>query len=274
MAVLFRQENHSYESINKDESINWLSVTSFVSKFKKPFNAEEMSVKSSKNKKSKWYGLSPNVIRKAWDAESQRAMTLGTWYHEQREADLLACDTIQRSGVNVPIIRPIIQDNIKIAPDQRLTEGVYPEHFVYLKSAGVCGQADRVEVVGNTIDLYDYKTNKEIKTESYRNWEGKAQTLLPPLEHIEDCNFYHYALQLSLYMYIMIKHNPNLKAGKLVIHHILFEETGKDNYGNPITKLDNDGNPVVKEVVPYDLPYLKSEVISMINWLHDNPIKK
>lgn len=159
---------------------------------------------------------------------------------------------------------------MKFAPDQRLTEGVYPEHFVYLKSAGVCGQADRVEVIRNTIDLYDYKTNKEIKKESYRNWEGVSQRMLTPLEHLDDCNYYHYALQLSLYMYIMIKHNPNLKPGKLILHHIIFEEAGKDKYGNPVNKLDSDNNPIVKEVVPYELPYLKTEVISVINWLHEN----
>jgi hypothetical protein len=270
MAVLFRQENHSYESVDKQDQRHWLSVTSLVSKFKHPFNAMEMSVKSSRNKKSKWYGMEPEKIREAWDAEALRAITLGTWYHEQRESDLLACQTIQRAGVNVPIVRPIFEDGVKFAPDQQLTEGVYPEHFVYLKSANICGQADRVEVIGNVIDLYDYKTNKEIKKESYRNWEGKAQVMLPPLDHLDDCNFYHYALQLSLYMYMMIKHNPHHKPGKLILHHITFEESGKDKYGNPINKRDIEGNPIVKAVTPYELPYLKAEVISMINWLHDN----
>lgn len=215
--------------------------------------------------------MTPENIREAWEAEALRAVTLGTWYHEQRESDLLACHSIQRAGVNVPIIRPILQDGVKFAPEQQLTEGVYPEHFVYLKSAGICGQADRVEVIGNTIDLYDYKTNKEIKMASYRNWEGKSQVMLPPLEHLDDCNFYHYALQLSLYMYIMIKHNPHHKPGKLILHHITFEESEKDQYGNPVSKRDIEGNPIVRDVTPYELPYLKTEVIAMINWLHDNP---
>jgi hypothetical protein len=71
-------------------------------------------------------------------------------------------------------------------------------------------------------------------------------------------------------MYIILKHNPKLKVGGLTIHHILFEEAGRDKYDNPITALDSNGDPVVKDIVQYDLPYLKSEVISLIHWLEDN----
>ena len=31
------------------------------------------------------------------------------------------------------------------------------------------------------------------------------------------------------------------------------------------------GDPIVKEVVPYELPYLKKEVRSMINYIKKNP---
>ena len=91
-----------------------------------------------------------------------------------------------------------------------------------------------------------------------------------PCCHLDDCNFYHYALQLSIYLYIILKHNPRYKPGKLSLHHITFEEEGVDKYGYPVAKRDSQGNPIVKEVVPYDVPYLKDEVINMINWLHDN----
>jgi catechol 2,3-dioxygenase-like lactoylglutathione lyase family enzyme len=79
-------------------------------------------------------------------------------------------------------------------------------------------------------------------------------------------------------MYIILKHNPTLRPGKLTLHHIAFETDGEDEYGYPITKLDPQGNPIVKDVIPYEVPYLKSEIIAMINWLHDNrdtiPAKK
>jgi hypothetical protein len=91
-----------------------------------------------------------------------------------------------------------------------------------------------------------------------------------PVSHLDDCHLMHYTLQLSLYMYIIIKHNPRLSPGKLTIHHILFEEAGRDQYDNPITALDTNGDPIVKDVIPYELPYLKQEIISIINWWKDN----
>ena len=66
--------------------------------------------------------------------------------------------------------------------------------------------------------------NKEIKTESFRNWEGISQKMLAPVSHLDDCNYNHYNLQLSIYMYIILKHNPTFKPGKLILHHIQFEE--------------------------------------------------
>ena len=94
-----------------------------------------------------------------------------------------------------------------------------------------------------------------------------------PVSHLDDCNLMHYSLQLSMYMFIILKHNPKLRAGTLTINHVLFEELDKDKFGNPITALDSNGDPIVKDVVPYDLPYLKSEAISLIHWLEDNRSK-
>ena len=271
MSVQFKAEDHSYKSINPDENINWISVTSLVGKFKEKFDAKHIAEKVSKNKKSKWYGMSPEDIQNAWTKESERAMTLGTWYHNERESDLLSLNTLQQDGVTLNVINPIIDENgIKIAPIQKLENGIYPEHFVYLKSAGLCGQSDRVDIINNIVNIIDYKTNKEIKKEGFKNWEGITRKMLMPISHLDDCNFYHYALQLSFYMYIIIKHNPKLKPGNLNIHHIIFEEEGTDMHGNPISKLDEHQNPIVKDIVIYDVPYLKEEVITLIKHLNDN----
>jgi hypothetical protein len=270
MSIQFTAETHKYESQDENK-IDWLSVTSFVGLFKPPFKQLEIATKVSKKRKSKWYGMTPEAIIAIWDKESSRATTLGSWYHDQREAELIMCQTLQRAGINLPIIQPIEQDGIKLSPDQNLAPGIYPEHLVYLKSAGICGQADRVEVIQDVIDCYDYKTNKEIKLKGFTNWEGITKKMLYCLSHLDDCNYIHYALQLSTYMYIMEKHNHSLKAGKLEIHHIKFEIEDYDEYGYPITTYDMAGDPIVKEVVPYELPYLKKEVRSMINYIKKNP---
>lgn len=272
MAITFTAETHTYESTDDEAmKVDWTSVTSLVGLFKKPFDQEAIAIKSSKNKNGKWYGMTPEEIIKIWKGETNRAVNLGSWYHDQREAELLMCDSMERSGQELPIVNPIEQDGIKIAPDQTLVAGIYPEHLVYLKSAGVCGQADRVEVLQDVIDLYDYKTNKEIKTKAFTSWNGVTQMMLGPLSHMEDCNFNHYALQLSVYMYIMLKHNHNLKPGKIQIHHIAFEKESMDEHGYPVTALDPLGDPIVKAVVPYELPYLKREVQAMFKYIKMHP---
>ena len=273
MILRFTAEAHKYTSIKKEDEKNWISVTSFIGNFKKPFDADTIAVKSAKNKKSKWYGMTPEDIKVAWKNEANRATSLGSWYHNCREKDICELETMERQGITVPVIKPIEIEGIKYSPDQKLSEGVYPEHLVYLKSAGLCGQSDLVEVINGHVHITDYKTNKEIKTEGYTNWQGVTQRMLPPISHLDDCNLNHYALQLSMYMYMILKHNPRLKPGIQMIHHIQFDTVGVDKFGNPITALDTNGDPVVRDIVQYELPYLKPEVISLLHWLEDNQAK-
>ena len=268
MSILkFTADNHKYTSADNAE---WLSVTSLISNFKQPFDADTIAAKSAKSKKSKWYGMTPEEIKAVWKAEALRATTLGTWYHNCREGDICSFETMERHGSTIPVFRPIEVDGIKHSPEQKLKDGIYPEHMVYLRSAGICGQSDIVEVIDGVVHITDYKTNKEIKTEGYTNWEGVTQKMSAPVSHLDDCHLNHYALQLSMYMFIILKHNPKLKPGVLTIHHILFEEAGRDKFDNPITALDTNGDPIVLDIIQYDLPYLKKEAIDLINWLESN----
>jgi hypothetical protein len=272
MSVKFTAASHYYESIAQDD-INWVSVTTFIGSFKGDFNARQMAQKASANKRSKWYGLPVEEILLTWNAETKRSTDLGTWYHLQQERNITNMESVERNGSTLKVICPIYENGIKYAPDQKLVEAVYPEHFVYLKSAGICGQADMVEIVDGTVNIIDYKTSKEIKLQGFKSWEGISKKLLRPLSHLDDCNYNHYTLQLSIYLYIILKHNPQYKPGKLTLHHVLFEELGRDKFDHPIYKADETGNFIVKEVVTYDLPYLKQECISLINWLKDSKSK-
>jgi hypothetical protein len=269
MSIIFNAADHSYKSIDA-EGIDWISVTSLLSNFKKPFDAEKVAASVTKKTKSKWYGIPPEKILELWKAEADRATNLGTFYHNQREADICSLSSIELEGLPIPIYKPIEENSQKKAPEQKLTDGIYPEHMVYIKSAGICGQSDLVEVVNSKVNIIDYKTNKEIKKESFKNWEGISDKMSHPISHLDDCNFNHYALQLSIYMYIILKHNRKLKPGKIYIHHVLFEKEGTDEYGYPIIKYSSNGDPVIKEVIQMEVPYLADEVISIINWLYDN----
>jgi hypothetical protein len=67
-------------------------------------------------------------------------------------------------------------------------------------------------------------------------------------------------------MYIILKHNPKLKPGKLTLQHVKFNQLGVDKNGYPINEHIN-GEPVLNEVIMYDVPYLKKEVKALISWL-------
>jgi len=265
MSIIFKESDHSYTSTD-GSNIKWNSVTGLVSKFKIPFNADLQAEKASKNKKSKWYGISVKDILQIWKNETNRSLKLGSWYHNEQETELCNADYLMNNELKLPIHKPIIKNDLKYAPEQKLREGIYPEHLVYSKSEEVCGQADKVIVSNGVVDIDDYKTNKEIKMSSYVNWQGKSSKMLDPISHIDDCNFYHYSLQLSLYMYFILKHNSELKAGRIRIQHVIFEESGKDAYNYPITSLNNEGYPIVKDTIYYEVPYLESEVISMLKY--------
>lgn len=266
----FIDEGHIYANTDPSEDFEWVSVTRLVHQFVEQFDAPKMAEKCSKGKNPKYKGKTPEAILELWAKESKRSTDLGTWYHNQRESDMLSCNTITRDGIELPIISPLMDKNVKLAPDQSVTEGIYPEHLVYLKSASICGQADRVEIVGDRIDVYDYKTNKEIKTRGYKYYDGTRKKMLGPVKHLEDCELNHYALQLSIYMYVINKHNFNLKAGKIQIQHVEFEIDHLDESGFPVHALDASGEPIIAKINRHDLPYLKKEVIAMLKWLKIN----
>ena len=94
--------------------------------------------------------------------------------------------------------------------------------------------------------------------------------MLGPVKHLEDCEINHYALQLSIYMYVIQKHNFNLNPGKIQIQHVEFEIDYEDENGYPVHALDAGGEPIIGKINRFDLPYLKKEVIAMLKWLKIN----
>lgn len=267
MALKFYPHNHSYVSLDPFENINWISVTTLIGKFKEPFDAEESALKASLKKRSKWYGIHPDKILQIWKNENKRSTDLGNWYHNREEQKLLQNPLVSRHGKQLSVISGIIDaQGIKIAPDQVLKEGIYPEHFVYLKSYGICGQSDEVTVAGGYVHIDDHKSNKDLKKAPYTNWDGVKKRLLPPLHHLEDSKLAEYSLQLSTYMYIILKHNPGLKAGPMTLNHVTFEEEGRDQFDYPIMKFDENGDYIVKAEEKLEVPYLKTDVETMLNY--------
>lgn len=251
MILTFKEDGHLYES---NPPINWTSVTKLVEHYCQPFSEEQAEL-SSKNPRSKWYGLDVDLIKGLWRKENQRSTDLGHWFHTRMEQRALSCGSKLYKGKELPIIGSRFENGLKIAPDGIIKDGIYVEHFVYSEEYRICGQVDVAYGVNKVIDVDDYKSVKELKFEGY-----KGAMMIGPLSHLPDSNFYHYALQLNIYAKLILLKNPEFSIGELKIIHITFEEAGKDKYGFPIYKQLPNGEFVVKGHKYYKLPDLQKEV--------------
>lgn len=269
--IRFNRIDHTYLSTDPGKLVDWIGVTSFVDFFKPRFDPISSSIKASKNQRSKWYGLTPEAIRDIWKRESSRSLNMGVWYHNKTETSILSSPRFKQNGSDLTVMKPIYVGEEKHASSQVLSNNsVYPEHLAYSLSEGICGQTDRVEVIDHRINVRDYKTSKAIKTEGFTNWEGMTARMSDPLSHLDDCNFIHYTLQLSVYLYIILKHNPQFIPGDLILEHIIFEQDSTDTYGYPVYRTTPDGDYIIKEIKPYKVSYLKSEVTIMLDFLREN----
>lgn len=91
--------------------------------------------------------------------------------------------------------------------------------------------------------IVTHNTNKKIETKSFFNSKTKSSVKMKyPLNNLDDVNYWHYALQLSTYAWMLQKRNPEFEIEDLVLVHF-----------------DHSDNMTV-----YHLPYLKDEVIRML----------
>lgn len=255
--IRFQEKSHLYESVIPDGR-QWVSATTFLKSFYHPFNSSIVN-KCVNDPNSKWYGLNPDKVREIWDKEAKRSTDLGTAYHRKMEL----------SEVNAIDCCP--QENEwKYAGSQKLQEGdVYPEFMTYHPDYDVCGQSDRVWVENGKIFIRDYKSNKTITTQGFR---GKK--MLYPVQYLEECDLTKYTLQLSLYLFMLLFHNPNLLPGELEISHVEFEIEGLDQWGYPITKKDKNGEHIVKKVTPIKVSYREKEIKECLKYLKEKRFKE
>jgi hypothetical protein len=97
---------------------------------------------------------------------------------------------------------------------------LFSEFPVYDGEYSVAGTCDLLvyNPLTESIDIYDWKTNDSIMDPNVDF--GKFG--FKRLSHIKDTNFWHYALQLSVYKYILEKHG--FKCGDLNLVHLTDKE--------------------------------------------------
>ena len=144
-------------------------------------------------------------------------------------------------------------------------------------------------LISGTIDIFcyrptdfvilDWKTNRDglkfeagyykkdkstIPNQLTNEWIKKKQSMLPPLNHLDDCNGMHYTMQLSLYA-IMAEIILDIPCVGLGLCHI-GSPWVLNKYGQPLR--DNEGyhvDPNGEETVKwFKIQYLKNEAKALL----------
>lgn len=281
-SVCFNEESHLYWNVNDNE--NYISVTTLIERYAQPFDREFWSAYKALEqllpteawiieKKSllashkfdkeilSTYNVSETDFNKVqqnildeWDKTNAESCERGTKIHaklEQSMYDMGANVTLKKFGVG----GKFVCDKGRTSLD--LENGVYPEYLIsYVsddKLLRLAGQIDLLVISGNTFYIMDWKTNKEIKTKSGFNTQTKSTSkMLYPLNNIDDCNYWHYTLQLSIYAWMIQQLRPELDLQDLIMVH--FDHNNKQTI--------------------YHLDYLKDEVEKMLKHYKKEIIKE
>lgn len=264
MPVTFDESAHRYTS-HKGEV--YTSVTTLIKKFTPPFDADYWSaykaLKAVLSKTGEWdsykrkAGGWENVVvfarsvdkdfkyRKEvveekkrllseWEQTKETALVKGTEYHKMKEK------RVKENVVYGPDMKEVsVLSGIDLLSAQDFeADGLYPELILYNDSWNIAGQADWVMKNGKTVHIKDYKTSKEIAKTAFQN-----QSLLPPVSHVPNCNYYTYSLQLSLYALMLEEHG--YKIGNLAIEHV-DKETFETIEMYPIEYMKKEAKDIVK----------------------------
>jgi hypothetical protein len=226
----------------------YLSATQVIEKFKNPFNPKEASEKfAAKN------GATPEYWRQQWEAQKEAACDRGNMIHEANEIALHGRMIDTWDGKVHPVLGDMIAES---DPWIERPDGVYIERKLWHHGYQVAGRADKIILLTDRetgiryAHIDDYKTNKELKKTSYQfKGSGNYKMMKPPLGHVMDCNWFHYQLQLSLYMFML--EYQGFAPGKMKLTY----------YPHP-----SEENPSPRPE-PHPVTYMKREVVNMLNFL-------
>jgi ATP-dependent exoDNAse (exonuclease V) beta subunit len=231
------------ESVHKyiDEDVQYTPVTYFIKSFQ-PFVDWEAKCRA----KAKKLGMTYEELRAEWDNTRDTAANKGTAFHKRMEDAMVAEGKVLVEDKELPLQYYDTFAGIKEDTSMELQDNtVYAEKMIWNKKYGVCGTADLVQVVDGKIHVLDYKTNKKLDKESWRNPRtGAKQKLLAPCSSLDDCNFNVYQLQLNTYMYMLLKANRGLKRGSMQILYIIDDESVEGGYRVETHKVNDLQNMV------------------------------
>lgn len=186
-----------------------LSVTTLVEDCFPRFDAEYWAARKADKE-----GIEPQIILDRWAREAQRARDLGTVMHERIEQYYLGED----AGDDTDAFRLFRQ----FAASNKL----YPyrtEWRIYHEDFDIAGTLDFLELTPDgTFNIYDWKRSKKLIAADGRILcESPFKSRgLHPVSHIPDTSYWHYALQLSIYRFILEeRYGIHVSSMKLGVFH-------------------------------------------------------
>jgi hypothetical protein len=250
--VKFIEETHRYLTEDNTELI---SVSAFTELFKPKVDWKAIAKRSAARLTKEGTPTTAKQLLDKWEKKRDESAQVGTIYHAIREKQLIDSDCVTKECTYVGT------DKWSIPINLLENNTTYPELMIYDFEYMICGQSDKIIVKDNTIHVWDYKTDAEIKFKGWSSQWKSATKMLKPLAHLDECNGNIYSIKMSLYMYLLWKANKGkLKVGDIVIEHVHLErDPNNDNI--PVLK---DGVPVVKKIELIKLPYRKKEVEAML----------
>ena len=188
--IRFDAENHQYHIHG---SSNVISVTELVQSFFPEFDAKRVSQRianRSSNPSSKYYGMSAQAIQIKWEADAKTSRDAGSALHEAISQDLRG----RREGSDLPGIRHFSA----FMQDHHSLDLYRTEWRIYDEDAMVAGTLDALfQDESGQLVLCDWTRSKKIKRQN--DWQNG----LTLLSHLPDANYWHKAVQLSLYAAIL-----------------------------------------------------------------------
>lgn len=184
--------------IHRDTGQRFSSVTQLIHSLVNPFDedavAEAIVKQPLSRKKPKYQGMSKQQILDYWHFLNDEANEYGTKIHELIEEYLF------KHKVLFPSVE-IDKKILKAYDDLDVDEGetVWPERIMYSPEHALAGTADLVIDINDIyFDIGDWKTNREF---NFFDSFG-FKTMKKPLDHLQDCHYSIYSVQLSIYAYM------------------------------------------------------------------------
>ena len=207
-------------------------------------------------------------LRSVWKEASERSLIAGSYYHHW--AELQEKDTA--------FYNPVIDNKKEFRGLENLKKGTYLELGVYSHLHKLSGQADKVIFTTDTsFKMLDFKTNWEKPDPKPSTFYDKSagyskeKRFLSPISHLPDNNYYKYALQLSIYSYMLELYG--YKCEGCTILYVNTEWRHPYNVKDELVifeDLEFDRVRVVLELEPIEVPYLKEEAKAILKHRKNN----